>query len=119
MKNVYQMDLFGGQDEKIKKKRKVKSDAQKQEEREERERKKRLQREKEFEEYWASVGHPQLYMFDDDGNIKIEDNAVNRPTKVNNIKDESKNMSQSIVRLTESDLKRIVKECIGKILKEK
>ena len=69
MKTVYQMNMFGGPDEKMKKKRNKMSDKEKAERREKRLLEKKIKAEKDFEEKMASIGHPQLYMFDDNGNI--------------------------------------------------
>lgn len=77
---VKQLDLFGAEPETIKKKRgrKKLSSQEKQERREKKAIEKKLKEEKEFEDYWASVGKPQLYMFDNDGNvIKNEEQPLN------------------------------------------
>ena len=80
MENVYQMDMFGGPDEKIKKKRKRMSDKEKEERREKRLLDKKIKAEKEFEDKMASIGHPQLYMFDDNGNT-IQNNNESKAYK--------------------------------------
>ena len=100
MANIYQMDLFGGPDEKLKRPRRKKSEMEKEEEREKRAIKKKLEKEKKFEDYWASVGHPQLYMFDDEGNVKLK----------------TENMNYD--RLTESQIDEIISKSVKKSLNE-
>lgn len=73
---VKQLDMFGGEPEIVKKKRRKMSDYEKQKRAEERdyenEIKKKAKQIKDYEEYWAKRGWKQGRLFDDDGNIVDE-----------------------------------------------
>lgn len=115
MGNVYQMDMFGGPDEKIKKKRKKMSDKEKAERREKRELDKKIKAEKEFEDKMASIGHPQLYMFDDNGNITQNNNESK---EYKNLTSENMKPSGKTIKLSENEFHKLVKESVKKIIKE-
>ena len=67
--SVYQLDMFGGEPDVIKPRRKKMSDIEKQERKEKRDIEKKLKNEKEFEDYWKKHGYSQGYLFDDEGNM--------------------------------------------------
>ncbi len=67
--SIYQLDMFGGEPDVIKPKRKKMPDIEKQERKEKRDIEKKLKNEKEFEDYWKKHGYSQGYLFDDEGNI--------------------------------------------------
>ena len=64
-----QYNLFDAPEVKKIKKQKRPSFIEKREKDEKREIEKKLKKEKEFEDYWASVGKPQLYFFNDNGDV--------------------------------------------------
>ena len=66
---ITQLDMFGGEPEVVKPKRKKMSDHEKQERKEKRDVQKKLKQEKEFEDYWKQHGYTQGYLFDNEGNI--------------------------------------------------
>lgn len=73
---IKQLDMFGGEPEVIKKKRKKMSDWEKQKRAEERKEKKEMEKkskqQKDFEDYWEKRGWIQGKLFDDDGNVVDE-----------------------------------------------
>ena len=115
MENVYQMDMFGGPDEKIKKKRKRMSDKEKEERREKRLLDKKIKAEKEFEDKMASIGHPQLYMFDDNGNT-IQNNNESKAYK--KLTPENMKTNKKTIKLSENEFHKLIKESVKKVLSQ-